>query len=291
MITPPNSFIASTASIVHLGAKPVFADVLDDQNIDPNEIKKKITRKTKAIMPVHLTGKPCKMDEIMQISKKFKIPVIEDAAQAIGTKFDNKLVGTFGEFGCFSAHPLKNLNAAGDGGYLITNNKKMAKIASLLRNHGIHKRNSIKYFGHVSRLDNLQAAILNLRFKSLNKVIKNRRLNAKIYNEKLKDVKEIKLPLETNKEYSTYHTFVIQAQNRDQLMKYLHKHGVETAIHYPYLINKQNAYTKIYKKNSMKFPNAEKQVKKILTLPVNQFITKKQIAFISNKIKSFYKYL
>jgi len=288
VITPPNSFIASTASIVHLGAKPIFADVLNDQNIDPDEIKKKITKKTKAIMPVHLTGKPCKMDQIMKIARRFNIPVIEDAAQAIGTRFKNKLVGTFGEFGCFSAHPLKNLNAAGDGGYLITNNKKLAKIANLLRNHGIHNRNSIKYFGHVSRLDNLQAAILNIRLKSLNKVIKKRRYNAKIYIENLKNIKQIKLPEETKDEYSTYHTFVIQAQERDLLKKYLQRNGIETAIHYPYLINKQPAYKKIFKKNKIKFPNAEKQVKSILTLPVNQFLTKKDIVFISKKIKSFY---
>ena len=116
-------------------------------------------------MPVHLTGRPCEMDKIMKISKKYKIPVIEDAAQSIGTKYKNKFVGTFGNVGCFSAHPLKNLNAMGDPGYLVTNNKKIAFLTKMLRNHGIEKRNNILSFGYVSRMDNLQAAILNLRFK------------------------------------------------------------------------------------------------------------------------------
>ena len=146
VITAPNSFIASVAAIVHLGATPVFADICDDGNIDPHDIKKKISTKTKAIMPVHLSGKPCQMDKILSISKKFQLPVIEDAAQAIGTKFKNKFIGTFGEVGCFSAHPLKNLNAMGDSGYLVTNNSQIAKKIALLRNHGIKKREDITDF-------------------------------------------------------------------------------------------------------------------------------------------------
>ncbi len=172
VITPPNSFIASTAAIVHLGAIPVFADVNEDQNIDPNYIEKKITKKTKAIMPVHLSGRSCDMNKIKKISKNYNIPILEDAAQSIGTKYRNKFVGTFGDIGCFSAHPLKNLNAIGDAGYLITNNLKYAKLAKRLRNHGIEKRNNILNFGYVSRMDNLQAAILNLRFKNLKNIIK-----------------------------------------------------------------------------------------------------------------------
>ena len=124
VITTPNSFIASTAVIVHLGAKPVFVDVLDDQNIDPSKIEEKITKKTKAIMPVHLTGRLCKMDQVVQIAKKYNLKVIEDAAQAIGSKYKGVDAGNFGDFGCFSAHPLKNLNAMGDAGYLVVKKKK-----------------------------------------------------------------------------------------------------------------------------------------------------------------------
>ena len=145
-------------------------------------------------MPVHLSGKPCQMDKILSISKKFQLPVIEDAAQAIGTKFKNKFIGTFGEVGCFSAHPLKNLNAMGDSGYLVTNNSQIAKKIALLRNHGIKKREDITDFGYVSRMDNFQAGILNIRLKKLKKVIAQRRHNANLYFKLLKNVKEINLP-------------------------------------------------------------------------------------------------
>ena len=153
VITPPNSFISSTSSIVHVGAKPVFADVLDDQNIDPKEIEKKITNKTKAIMPVHLTGRVCRMNEIKKISNKYKIPIIEDAAQSIGSKYYNKKSGTFGAISCFSVHPLKNLNACGDGGFFVTNNYEFFKKAKKLRNHGLEDRNIVKNYGYISRMD------------------------------------------------------------------------------------------------------------------------------------------
>ena len=173
VITPPNSFIASTAVIVHLGAKPIFVDVKSDQNIDEEKIESKISNKTKAIMPVHLTGRMCAMDKIMQISKKYNIPVVEDCAQSILSKYKNKMSGSWGQVGCFSAHPLKNLNACGDGGYLTTNDKFLYKRIKNLRTHGMDEsRDNVKSFGYVSRMDNLQAAILNFRIKELKNIIK-----------------------------------------------------------------------------------------------------------------------
>ena len=163
VITTPNSFIASTAVIVHLGAKPVFVDVLSNQNIDTAKIEKAITKKTKCIMPVHLTGRMSEMDKIMKIAKKYNLKVVEDAAQAIGSKFKDKMSGSFGDVGCFSAHPLKNLGAMGDGGYITTNNFKIYKKIKSLSNHGMENRNIIKNFGYVSRMDNLQAAFLNFK--------------------------------------------------------------------------------------------------------------------------------
>ena len=222
--------------------------MLEDQNIDPLEIKKKISKKTSAIMPVHLTGKPCKMTDIIKISKKFKIPVVEDAAQAIGTKLNGKMVGTFGEVGCFSAHPLKNLNAVGDSGYLITNKKNVYEKAKLLRNHGIKSRKNIKFFGYVSRMDSIQAAVLIFRLKNLNKIINKRRNNAKIYKKFLQKIVQIKLPFEEKGEFSTYHTYVVQVEKRDKLQKYLKRKGVDTLIHYPILINKSEAYKRIFGK-------------------------------------------
>ncbi len=290
VITPPNSFVASTAAIVHLGAIPVFADVKEDQNIDPKEIEKKITKKTKAIMPVHLSGRSCEMDKINHLSKKFRIPIIEDAAQSIGSKFRGKYVGTFGEVGCFSAHPLKNLNAIGDAGYLVTNNSKIATSARLLRNHGIQNRNQILSFGYVSRMDNLQASILNLRLKKLNEIVKKRRSNANLYFKNLKNIKNLKLPIEKKDEFNTYHTFIIKVKNRDKLKRYLEKKGIGTTIHYPHLIFEQIAYKKRFKKVKIeKYKIAKDLRKKILTLPINQFITSKEIIKICNEIKKFYK--
>ena len=170
VITQPNSFIASAAStIAHLGAKPVFVDVSDDQSINTGKIEAAITKKTKAIMPVHLTGRVGEFDEIYEISKSYNIPVIEDAAQAIGSTYKNKKAGSLGEIGCFSTHPLKNLNAMGDGGFLTTNSKKHFEICKLYRNHGLINRDNCKFWGSVSRMDEIQACILNFRFKNLEK--------------------------------------------------------------------------------------------------------------------------
>tara|TARA_B100000989_G_scaffold295982_1_gene278229 strand:- start:108 stop:1217 length:1110 start_codon:yes stop_codon:yes gene_type:complete len=287
VITTPNSFIASTAVIVHLGAKPVFVDVQDDQNIDADKIEKSITKKTKVIMPVHLCGKMSQMDKVMKIAKKYNLKVVEDAAQAIASKFNNKMSGSFGDVGCFSAHPLKNLGAMGDGGYIVTNNFKIYKKIKSLSNHGMENRNRIKNFGYVSRLDNLQAAILNFKLKSLKKIIKIRRINANTYK-KLLNKNFINLPYENKKEFHTYHTFVIQVKkNRDKLKKYLLKRGIETSIHYPIPIHLQPAAKKFgYKKGD--FRVAEDQSKRILTLPVNENLTKFEIVKISKLINYFF---
>ncbi len=287
VITVPNSFIASTASIVHLGAKPVFVDVLPDQNINPALIEKKITKRTKAIMPVHLTGRVCDMEKILSISKKYSIPIVEDAAQSIGSKFNGKFSGTFSKIGCFSAHPLKNLNAIGDSGYLVTNDTKIANLIKDLRNHGMTNRNKIKNYGYVSRMDNLQAAVLNYRLKKLDKVINIRRQNAKIYFDNI-NTEHVFMPPEKSKEFNTYHTFVIQVKNRDRLIKYLIKKGIQTSIHYPIPIHLQKASNKL-KLNRETFIETEKQAKKIISLPINENLTKKQLLYVSNSINDFFK--
>lgn len=284
VITTPNSFIASTATIIHLGAKPVFVDVLDDQNIDPTKIEKAITNKTKCIMPVHLTGRISDMKSIMTIAKKYNIKVVEDSAQAIGSKFNNKYSGTFGDIGCFSAHPLKNLNSMGDGGYLITNNINYYKKIKDLSNHGMTNRNLVKNFGYVSRMDNLQAAILNFKLKNLNTVILRRRENFLTYKKLLS--KKIFFPLEKNNEFNTYHTFVIQVNKRDKLKKYLFKNKVSTSIHYPIPIHLQPAAKKLgYKKGD--FPKTESQSKKIITLPIHQDLKKSDIIRICKLVNKF----
>ena len=286
VITPPNSFIASTSAIVHIGAKPVFADVLKDQNIDPIQIKKAITKNTSAIMPVHLTGRMAKMDEILEIGNKNNIPIIEDAAQSIGSKYINKPSGSFGKIGCFSTHPLKNLNACGDGGFITTNDKSIAEKIKQLRNHGFKDRNTVTHFGYVSRMDTLQASILNFRIKKLDTVISKRRHNAQLYFKLLKGL-PILLPFEENNQYNSYHTFVIQTSDRDKLAKYLLKQGIETAIHYPFPIHLQPA-AKFLNYPSGSFSVTETQATQILTLPIHQFLTEDEIIYICKKIANFF---
>jgi len=288
VITPSNSYVASTGSIIHLGAKPVFVDVLPDQNIDPKKIEEAITDKTKAIMPVHLTGRSCEMDSIMKISKKYKIPVVEDCAQAFGTKFNNKPCGSFGIAGCFSTHPLKNLNGMGDGGFIVTNNSKIAKYIGKIRNHGLKSRDELEYFGFVSRMDNIQAAILNFRLGRIKNLIKKRRYNARYFCKKL-NKKYIFIPPEKTKEFNTYHTFVIQAPKRDKLKKFLKSKNILTYIHYPIPIHKQKAYKKMNFKTSS-LPITELQSKQILSIPVHHNLTKQQLKYIVNAINNFYKY-
>jgi len=286
VITPPNSFIASTAVVTHLGLKPKFVDILDDQNIDPSQIEKNITKKTKVIMPVHLTGRVCRMKEILKIAKKYNLKVIEDSAQAFGSKLSNRHAGTFGDVGCFSTHPLKNLNSVGDGGFMVTNNKSIYERARILRNHGTKDRNVIDEFGFVSRLDAIQAVVLNYRLKKVNRLIKIRRRNAALYKKFL--TKKIFIPKERKDEFNTYHTFVVQTPKRDQLKKYLIKNKIETAIHYPIPIHLQPSAKKIGHKEG-DFIKTEQQSKKILTLPIHQYLKESDIIKISQTVNNFFK--
>ncbi|WCL51197.1 DegT/DnrJ/EryC1/StrS family aminotransferase [Leptospira sp. GIMC2001] len=287
VITPPNSFIASTSAITHLKAKPVFVDVGDDQNIDSLKIEKAITSKTKAIMPVHLTGRIADMNTIMNIANKYSLPVIEDSAQAIGSKYDGKNSGSIGRVGCFSTHPLKNLNACGDGGFLTTNDENIYKQISSLKNHGLVDRNTVEKFGYVSRMDSLQAAILNYRLQKLPDLIEKRRRNAAAYTSML-DSRNIFIPKDRDIEFNTYHTFVIQVDKRDELKSYLMSKGIETSIHYPIPIHLQPASKSLgYKIGD--FPMTENQANRILTLPIHQYLREDELGKIAESVNSFYK--
>jgi dTDP-4-amino-4,6-dideoxygalactose transaminase len=285
VITPPNSFIASTAAIVHIGATPVFVDVLPDQNIDSSKIEAAITDNTKAIMPVHLTGRMCDMDPIMNIANKYELSVIEDAAQSVGSKYKGKSSGSIGDVGCFSTHPLKNLNACGDGGFLTTNSETIFNKAKLYRNHGTKERNIVDHFGCVSRMDNLQAAILNFRLDKLEKITEKRRNNAMTYFDGIKN-QNLFFPKEKDSEFNTYHTFVIQTSRRDELKEYLSLNGIDTAIHYPIPIHLQPASKELgYKEGD--FPVTEKQANEILTLPINQHLSNNDLKKIISVINNF----
>jgi dTDP-4-amino-4,6-dideoxygalactose transaminase len=286
VITPPNSFVASTATIIALGAVPVFVDVLDDQLIDPDAVRAAITPRTKAIMPVHLTGRICEMDPLVELAQEYELALIEDAAQSIGSLYRGQMAGAIGEIGCFSLHPLKNLNAAGDAGFVVARDAEAARRIRLWRNHGLIDRNTVVEWGTVSRLDCLQAEILRFRLTRLDDVIERRRRNAAQYREALCDL-PVYMPPERNYAFDTYHTFVIQVDRRDELQKFLAERGIGTAIHYPIPIHLMPAAEPLGHPRGA-FPVTERQAERILTLPVNQFIDEEDIAYVAETIGEFY---
>jgi dTDP-4-amino-4,6-dideoxygalactose transaminase len=284
VITAPNSWVSSASSIALVGAKPVFVDVREDQNIDPSLLEAAITSKTKAIMPVHLTGRCARMPEIMTIARKHKLFVIEDAAQSVTASIAGQIAGSIGDINCFSLHPLKNLNAAGDAGVMTTNDDELAEHLRLLRNHGLKNREEVVFWGYNSRLDTMQAALLRLRLGDLESIVQCRRENAKIYQSELAKIVEI--PSEESDEFHTYHVFVVQTDKRDQLQRFLGDRGIETKIHYPIPIHLQEAARELgYEKGS--FPVTERQAKRILSLPIHQFLSQDQIQWVIESIRRF----
>lgn len=288
VIVPANSFIASATSIALTGAIPVFIDIKENYLIDEEKIGELVTGKTKAVMPVHLTGRPCNMEKIADIAEKHNLHVIEDCAQAVVAKWGNKPVGSFG-IGCFSLHPLKNLSACGDGGVITTNDEKLYDKLIQLRNIGLKNRNEADILGYNSRLDSLQAAILNAKLRHLDDISKKRRKNSSLYCQILKEkkIRGVKyIPTDMKKEFAVYHTFIIQAEKRDALMEYLKTSGIETAIHYPIPIHKQKCFGYLKAK---RLPNVEMQAKMILSLPIHPHLSEENIRFICDKIEKFYK--
>jgi dTDP-4-amino-4,6-dideoxygalactose transaminase len=286
VITPPNSFVASTAAIIAVGATPVFADVLPDQNIDPGAVEAAVTQRTKAIMPVHLTGRMADMNPLMAIARKHSLAVIEDSAQAVGSTYDGRMSGTIGTFGCFSAHPLKNLNAAGDAGFVVTADAELAVRIRRLRNHGLINRSDVEEWGTVSRLDTLQAEVLRIRLRHLPSVIERRRRNVAHYRGGLAGL-PIFVPPCRNVEFNTFHTLVGQTDHRDQLQTFLAGKGIETAIHYPVPIHLQAAAAHLGHRRGA-FPVTERQARRILTFPVNQFLSAADISYICDSVREFF---
>ena len=288
VITPPNSYIASSGAIGLLGARPVFVDVRCDYNIDPLAIEQAITAKTKAIMPVHLTGRPAEMDAINAIAKRHGLPIIEDAAQAIATKYKERLAGALGDIGCFSFHPLKTLNACGDGGIVVTNCRQIQQRIIQLRNHGLKNRDECMEWGYNSRLDTIQAAILNIKLAHVDRWASKRRANALHYKEGLTGVGDLVLPRDQPHEYATYHTFIIRSKRREALKSYLNRLEIHAGVHYPIPIHLQPAADYLgYKQGDM--PEAEAQASEILSLPVQQGIDASGIDYVINAIKQFFK--
>ena len=285
VITAPNSFVATAWTIANCGAKIVFSDVGEDYNINPDKIEELINENTKAIIPVHLTGKIANMDAINSIAEKYNLIIIEDAAQAIGAKYKGQKAGSFGKTGCFSLHPLKNLHVNGDGGVVTTNDKGMYDYLKKIRNHGLLNRDECEFWGYNSRLDSIKAGIANIKLKYLDKWNNRFRQIALYYRNELMDFLEV--PKENSFEEPIYHRFIIQHHKRDDLKNFLSNKGVETKINYPIPLHLHPAASNLgYKKGD--FPEAEKQAKKILSLPIYAELSDNEVEYVVKCIKQFF---
>lgn len=284
IIIPVNTWISTAEAIITNGHKVVFCDVnLKDYSICFEDLNKKINSKTRAIIAVHLYGNPTDITKIKKIIRNRNIKIVEDCAQAHGTRIRRKHVGTFGDVGTFSFFPGKNLGAFGDAGGIVTNSKKIFEFCKRYKSHGALNKYDHKFSGRNSRLDTINAAILNIKLNNYNIALKKRNSLAKIYFknfEKNNDVQTYKLD---KKNISSFHQFVIRTKLRDKLQKFLAKNNIKTMIHYPYMLNELKFFK--YKK---KLKKSYKLGKHILSLPISEEHSKKEIKFVSQKVNDFF---
>ncbi|NCX93535.1 MAG: DegT/DnrJ/EryC1/StrS family aminotransferase [Gammaproteobacteria bacterium] len=286
VIVPVNSFVASAASVAAVGATPVFCDVREDLNMDPADLKRRLTERTRAILPVHLTGRPADMQAIMDIAEENGCVVIEDAAQSIGASSQGRMTGTLGVAGCFSLHPLKNLQVYGDGGLITLNDETLYKKLRLYRNHGLLDRDTCVSFGINSRLDTVQAGIALVGMKHLDAWTTRRQEIAKRYQDAFRKV--AKVPEEQLGDVSVYHNFVMIVERRDELMNFLAERGIETKIHYPVPLHLQPAASYLgYGLGD--FPVAERLAKQMISLPICPELTDEEIDAVIAHIHAFFE--
>lgn len=292
VITVVNTFYATVGAIEAVGATPVFCDCDNRYQINIDDIKKKITKKTKVILPVHWGGASPNMYQIMKIAKLNNLKVVEDACMGIGGSLRGRSPGTFGHISAFSLHPLKSLNAIGDGGAVVTNNKKTYNWLLKYRNHGMVNRNTIKIWGVNKRMQPLQCVVGLWGLKKIKKVIKKRNQNARYYDKELSSLKKfITIPKRIKNYVETFSLYMVLCKNRNKLKKYLEKNKIEVKIHYPKTLSQQPAFIKFNKKRNNKiFKNADRQAKMLLTIPVHQFLSKEQLQYVIKKIKKFYSH-
>lgn len=284
IIVPANTYIASILAISNCGLKPILVEPnLETYNIDADLIEAKITEKTKAIVVVHLYGQAVEMEKIWELAKKYNLKIIEDCAQAHGAIYQGKKVGNLGDIGCFSFYPGKNLGALGDGGSITTNDEEVAIKIRAIANYGSLIKYENIYKGLNSRLDEIQAAILDLKLQFLDADNQQRREIAKIYRENIKNEK-IVLPKLYKEESHVWHLFVIRTKDRDKLQEYLKIKGIQTLIHYPIPPHKQNAYKEW---NNLSFPITEKIHKEVLSLPISPAMNKEEAFYIAQILNEF----
>lgn len=287
VITTPFTFFATAGAVARLGGKPVFADVLaDSYNIDPAAMEAKINSKTRAIIPVHLFGQIARMKPIMDIARRHKLAVIEDACQSIGAVQDGVKCGNFGDCGCFSFYPTKNLGAFGDGGLVTTNDQKLAEKILVLRDHGQSPRYFYKMIGGNFRLDGLQGAVLSVKLPHLEGWSQKRRENAAVYD-KLLAGSPVQIPKIDSNNISIYHQYTIVAPRRDELQKFLLDNGVSSSVFYPKPLHLQECFKELgYKQGDL--PVAERLCSSVLSLPVYPELSREQIEYVAETVLKFY---
>ncbi|OGT38013.1 MAG: pyridoxal-5'-phosphate-dependent protein [Gammaproteobacteria bacterium RIFCSPHIGHO2_12_FULL_37_14] len=287
VITTPFTFYATIGAIVTAGAKPVFADILNDYNINPEEVESRVTPKTRAILPVHWAGKPCDMTSIMSIADRHGLSVVEDACHAVQATYHGKPAGSLGHLGCFSFHPLKNLNVWGDGGIIVTNSDKLSDRLKLMRNHGLKGRDECIMFSFNSRLDTLQAVVASHLLKKLDFITQARINHAAYYDKYLSQIAGVRVPMREEYIKQVYHLYCIQCENRDELQTFLIERGIDAKVHYPVPMHLQPAAKYLgYKVGD--FPVCEQMAKHTLSLPVHEFVSEEELNHVIYSIQEFY---
>jgi dTDP-4-amino-4,6-dideoxygalactose transaminase len=285
IIVPSNTYIATILAIINTGNIPVLIEPnLETYNIDVANIEAAITSKTKAILPVHLYGQSCEMSEILKLANKYNLKIIEDCAQAHGTIYKGKKIGTFGEIGAFSFYPTKNLGALGDAGCIITDSEDLYLKLKALRNYGSEKKYYNKFIGRNSRLDDIQAMFLNIKLPSLDNINKHKIKLAEIYHNTLTN--EIIKPIFKNDGTHVYHIYNIRVEERDKLKSYLYDHNIKTEIHYPVSPNNQEGYAKLFKDKI--YPISELIHSTTLSLPISFSTTEEEVLRVANTINNYY---
>jgi dTDP-4-amino-4,6-dideoxygalactose transaminase len=285
VITVSNSAVATSLAITNTGATPVFVDVDEYYHMDLAAVEAAITPKTKAIMPVHLFGQLIDITGLQELAKTHNLHIVEDACQAHGAALNGKKAGSFGILGCFSFYPTKNLGGYGDGGAITTDSEELYEQCVMLRNYGQKTRYIHLIKGMNSRLDEIQAAILNVKLTHLNIFVANRNKVAAMYFDLLKDVRQITLPKIRENHTHAFHLFAILAENRDGLMKYLNDKGVQSLVHYPIPIHKQQCYAEF---NDIKLERTERLADSLLSIPIHPFMDESEAKLVAEKIKEFY---
>jgi dTDP-4-amino-4,6-dideoxygalactose transaminase len=284
VITTPLSWVATMNAVVTTGATPVFADIRRDLNIDPDRIKEVITDRTKAIIPVHFTGKMCDMDRICEIANSQDIDVLEDAAQAFGSRTaKGRPSGSIGKLACFSMNSMKVLHSYGEAGAVLTDDPELRERMVSLRYAGTVNREDCHYTSLNFRIQTIQAALLLVELRRLDEIIARRRQIAEIYRGRLSTL--VKCPAEDKGSVHTYYTYTIQVDRRDELREHLDTKGIETKIHHPYLMPRQTAYRDIYAPN---IPVAEEAVSRILSIPNHEKLTDEEVGYVADAIEAFY---